>query len=85
MDKNIDNQKTVTYEIIHSIITTMLIPAFGYLLMQLNDVKKEFSDYKVAVTQELGNKVYRADLDRLETKIDDLRNLVISELIKPKK
>ena len=82
MSKDDDNDKMSMYNIIHGIVTTLLIPLAVYLLNEINENKKELSEYKVTVAQELGNRVYRADLDRLENKIDDLRSLVIEQLVK---
>ena len=72
------------YDIIHGIITTTLVPFAIYMMTELKETKKELTDYKVTVTAELGQKVYRADLDRLENKIDNLRDLVINEIVKRK-
>ena len=67
--------------LVHGAITGILLPIVGYLVTEINTTKKDLADYKVIVAQELGQKVYRADLDRLETKIDNLRNLFI-EMVK---
>lgn len=72
------------YDILHGLLTGFLIPFAIYLLAEINTGKKELSDFKVTVAQEMGNRVLKSDLERLENKIDDLRNLVISELIKKK-
>ncbi len=82
MNKDEDKASGKMYEIIHGIVTGILIPLTVYLVNEINANKKDLADYKVVVAQEMGNKVYRADLDRLENKIDDLRNLVISEVVK---
>lgn len=84
MDKNTDNAKSITYEIVHSLITTLLVPIIGYLIFQLNTAQKELSDFKVEIARELAGRVYKTDIVRLEDKIDELRNLFISEIRKHK-
>ena len=79
---NKDEEKSSKGSTLHSVITGILVPLVGWLVSEINTTKKDLADYKVIVAQEMGNKVYRADLDRLENKIDDLRNLVISEVVK---
>lgn len=72
--------KLTTYEVWHGIATGIIIPFVVYMLTEINTSKKELSDYKVEVARELAGRVYKSDIVRLEDKIDDLRNLFISEI-----
>lgn len=72
--------KLTTYEVWHGIATGIIIPFVVYMLTEINTSKKELSDYKVEVARELAGRVYKGDIVRLEDKIDDLRNLFISEI-----
>ena len=74
--------KLTTYEVWHGIATGIIIPFVVYMITEINASKKELSDYKVEVARELAGRVYKGDIVRLEDKIDDLRNLFISEIRK---
>lgn len=55
------------------------VPAFGYLFYRLSDVQKELNAFKVQVAKEYAT---HEAIDRIESKLDDIRNLVIEEIKK---
>ncbi|MBR3675991.1 MAG: hypothetical protein IKN71_02535 [Alphaproteobacteria bacterium] len=65
------------------------VPAFGWLFYKLGETRKELSDFKVEVAK--GNVLYaqkyalKEDIQRMENKIDDLRDLIIEEMKKTSK
>ncbi len=70
------------YEVIHKMVTGIMIPVVFYLLGQINDVKKEMSVFEIRVAQEAAQYVLRDDLVRVEAKIDELKTLIIQEIKK---
>lgn len=75
------NEKNV-YELIHRIITGVLLPIIFYLLGQINDVKSELSQHEIRAAQAESKYAMREDIVRVETKIDELRKLIIQEVVK---
>lgn len=55
------------------------IPAFGYVFYKLSDVQKELGTFKVQVAKEYAT---HEAINRIESKLDDIRNLVIEEIKK---
>lgn len=77
------NQKDKTnYEIIHKLITGLMLPIVFYLLTQINEVKNELMQHEVKAANEQSKYALRDDIVRVEQKIDDLRNLIIQEVKK---
>lgn len=66
------------------IIQVFCIPAFGYLFYAVGCVRKDLEDFKVEVAKEAKNYATTESIQRLEEKIDDLRDLIIEE-IRPKR
>ena len=55
------------------------IPAFGWLLFRVGELRKELNEFKVEVAREYAT---HETIDRIESKLDDIRNLVIEEIKK---
>ncbi len=51
------------------------IPAFVWLVYKFGEMRKELSDFKVQVAREYATQVH---INRLELKIDDLREMIWS-------
>ncbi len=68
------------YELIHKMITGIMIPVVFYLLGQINDIQKELSVFEIRVAKEASQYVLRDDMVRVETKIDELKTLIIQEI-----
>ena len=66
------------------IIQVFCIPAFGYLFYAVGCVRKDLEDFKVEVAKDSKNYATTESIQRLEEKIDDLRDLIIEE-IRPKR
>lgn len=66
------------------IIQVFCIPAFGYLFYAVGCVRKDLEDFKVEVAKEAKNYATNEAILRMESKIDDLRTLIIEEL-RPKR
>lgn len=66
--------------LVHKFITGILIPVIFYLLGQINEVKKELSAFEVRVAKEASRYAVREDIVRVESKIDELKNLIIQEI-----
>ena len=66
------------------IIQMFCIPAFGYLFYAVGCVRKDLEDFKVEVAKEAKNYATNEAILRMESKIDDLRTLIIEEL-RPKR
>ena len=49
------------------------VPAFVWLVYKVGNVQKELNDFKVQVAREYATQVH---ITRLETKIDELRQLI---------
>lgn len=49
------------------------VPAFVWLVYKVGELRKELNDFKVQVAREYATQVH---INRLETKIDDLRQLI---------
>lgn len=55
------------------------VPAFGWLFFRISDMQKEINNFKVQVAKEYAT---QQAIDRIESKLDDIRNLVIEEIKK---
>lgn len=66
-----------TFSILSDIVTGVLIPIVGYFYLQAQRLKTELADFKVKVAEEYCQK---CDFVRFEQKLDELRNLMISEI-----
>lgn len=55
------------------------VPAFGWLFYKIGELRKELNDFKVQAAREY---VTHESIDRIESKLDDIRNLVIEEIKK---
>ena len=55
------------------------VPAFGWLFYKIGELRKELNDFKVLAAREY---VTHEAIDRIESKLDDIRNLVIDEIKK---
>ena len=53
------------------------VPAFVWLVYKVGELRKELNDFKVQVAREYATQVH---INRLETKIDDLRQLIWEQL-----
>lgn len=51
------------------------VPAFVWLVYKFGEMRKELSDFKVQVAKEYATQVH---INRLELKIDDLREMIWS-------
>ncbi len=51
------------------------VPAFVWLVYKFGEMRKELSDFKVQVAREYATQVH---INRLELKIDDLREMIWS-------
>lgn len=49
------------------------VPSFVWLVYKVGELRKELNDFKVQVAREYATQVH---INRLETKIDDLRQLI---------
>lgn len=70
------------YELLHKTATGILIPIVLYLLGQINEVKKEVSIFELRVAKDAAQYAMRSDIVRVETKIDELKTLIIQEIQK---
>lgn len=62
------------------IIQVFLVPAFVYLLYKVNAIQNEVAEFKVEVAKDSKNYATTESIQRLEEKIDGLRDLIIDEL-----
>ena len=62
------------------IIQVFCIPAFVYLFYKVNGIQHEVADFKVEVAKDSKNYATTESIQRLEEKIDGLRDLIIDEL-----
>ena len=70
------------YELLHKTITGILIPVVVYLLGEIHDIQKEVSIFDLRVAKESVQYAMRSDIVRVETKIDELKTLIIQEIKK---
>ena len=57
------------------VIQVFLIPAFGYLFYEIGRLRRDFDAFKVEVAKESKNYATNEAIQRVESKIDDLRDL----------
>lgn len=62
------------------IIQVFCIPAFAYLFYKVNSIQHEVAEFKVEVAKDSKNYATTESIQRLEEKIDNLRDLIIDEL-----
>ncbi len=70
------------YELLHKTITGILIPVVVYLMGEIHDMQKEVSIFELRVAKEAVQYAMRTDIVRVETKIDELKTLIIQEIKK---
>ena len=70
------------HELLHKTVTGILIPIVLYLLGQINEIKKDVSIFELRVAKESVQYAMRSDIVRVETKIDELKTLIIQEIKK---
>lgn len=70
------------YELIHRIITGVVIPILFYVIGQLDNIKTELSQHEIKAAQSESKYAMRDDIVRVEGKIDELRKLIIQEVVK---
>ena len=62
------------------------VPAFGWLFYKIGEMRKDLNDFKVEVARDAlaqaQKYALKEDISRIESKLDDLRNLVIEEIKK---
>ncbi|MBO6305477.1 MAG: hypothetical protein J6M62_10440 [Selenomonadaceae bacterium] len=62
------------------------VPAFGWLFYRVGELNKDLSNFKVKVAEQSVSHAQKyalkEDIQRIENKLDDLRNLVIEEIKK---
>lgn len=62
------------------------VPAFGWLFYKIGEMRKDLNDFKVEVARDAFAQAQKyalkEDISRIESKLDDLRNLVIEEIKK---
>lgn len=66
------------------IIQVFCVPLFAYLFYQINAFRNEISDFKLKVAEDAKDYATNDAILRMESKIDDLRNLIIEEF-RPKR
>lgn len=62
------------------ILQVFCIPAFVYLFYKVNAIQNEVAEFKVEVAKDSKNYATTESIQRLEEKIDGLRDLIIDEL-----
>lgn len=62
------------------VLQVFLVPAFGYLFYEVSCIRRDLEAFKVEVAKEAKNYATNAAIERLEGKIDDLRDLIIDEM-----
>lgn len=62
------------------------VPAFGWLFYKIGEMRKDLNDFKVEVARDAlaqaQKYALKEDISRIESKLDDIRNLVIEEIKK---
>lgn len=56
-----------------AVLQIVCVPAFVWLVYKFGEIRKELSDFKVQVAREYATQVH---INRLELKIDDLREMI---------
>ena len=74
--------KDAFVEVIHRLITGLFIPILFFIFGEIGDIREELKRFQVQVAKESAGYVTKEDIVRIEQKIDDLRNLVITEIKK---
>lgn len=62
------------------ILQVFCIPAFVYIFYKVNAIQHDLEEFKVEVAKESKNYATTESIQRLEEKIDGLRDLIIDEL-----
>lgn len=66
-------------------IQIICIPAFGWLFYEIGRIRRELEDFKIEVAKDAKNYATNDAIQRVENKIDDLRDLIIEEIKGTKK
>lgn len=61
-------------------LQAICIPAFAWLVYKVGHVERDMADFKLKVAEEAKNYATNEAILRMESKIDDLRDLIIDEL-----
>lgn len=62
------------------ILQVFCVPAFVYIFYKVNTIQHDLEEFKVEVAKESKNYATTESIQRLEEKIDGLRDLIIDEL-----
>ena len=71
----------MTVESLWQIATGILIPVVGFLFKMVLQLKSELNDFQVTVSRDYANKT---DIERIENKIDNMQNLILTAIGKGK-
>lgn len=55
------------------------VPAFGLLFWEVGSIQRDLANFKIKVAEEAKDYATNDAILRMESKIDDLRNLIIEE------
>lgn len=66
-------------------LQVICLPAFGYLIYKIGHVEHDVAEFKLKVAEDAKNYATNEAILRMESKIDDLRDLIIDELKTTKK
>ena len=69
----------MSFDTIMQIISVLVIPIIGFLYKETSSTKKELSDFKTKVAEEYAP---RDEIKRIESKIDNLYQLILDRLPK---
>lgn len=61
-------------------LQAICIPAFGWLVYKIGCVERDMASFKLKVAEDAKNYATNEVILRMESKIDDLRDLIIDEL-----
>lgn len=83
-DYNINEQQQttkgkgkMTVETLWQIATGILIPVVGFLFKMCLQLKSELNEFQVTVSRDYANK---SDIERIENKIDNMQNLILTAM-----
>lgn len=61
------------------VIQVFCIPAFGWLFYEVGCIRRDLADFKLKVAEDAKEYATNDAILRMESKIDDLRDLIIEE------
>lgn len=61
-------------------IQVICLPAFGWLFYKVGNLEYDVAEFKLKVAEDAKNYATNEAILRMESKIDDLRDLIIDEL-----